>query len=152
MAANSPGRATTRARSVARKLALQALYQMQLNAQPWQDLHQQFLASEDMERADPGYFRELVERISAQREELEATIATSIDRPLKDLDPIERAILLIGVYELGARPDVPYRVVINEGVALARRFGASGGHKFVNAVLDRMASRLRPVERSEPPA
>lgn len=152
MAANSQRRATTRARSVARKLALQALYQLQLNAQPWQDLHQQFLASEDMERADPEYFRELVEHISEGREELEAAIAPGIDRPLKDLDPVERAILLIGVYELTSRPDVPYRVVINEGVGLARRFGASGGHKFVNAVLDRMAAKLRKLERSEPPA
>ncbi|HSD54524.1 MAG TPA: transcription antitermination protein NusB, partial [Burkholderiales bacterium] len=71
-----------------------------------------------------------------------------IDRPLPQLDPVERAVLWIGVYELGRRPDVPYRVVINEGVELAKRFGATDGHKFVNAVLDRAARSLRPAERA----
>ena len=150
MAANSHARAATRARSVARKLALQALYQWQLNAQPWQELHQQFGASEDMERADREYFRELLERVVAGRDALDAEIAPSVDRPLATLDPVEHAVLLIGAYELQSRPDVPFRVVINEGVELARRFGATDGHKFVNAVLDRMAARLRPEERSSP--
>lgn len=148
----SPARAASRARSVARKLALQALYEMQLNAQPWQDLHQQYLASEDMARADAGYFRELVQKVSDARADLDAELAALIDRPLKDLDPIEHAILLIGAYELKSRPDVPYRVVINEGVELARRFGATDGHKFVNAVLDRAASRLREAERTAGPS
>jgi N utilization substance protein B len=146
MAVKSQGRAGTRARSVARKLALQALYQWQLNAQPWQDLHGQFVSSEDMENADGDYFRELIERICAERGELDALLAPGVDRPIAGLDPIEHAVLLIGAYELRSRPDVPYRVVINEGVALARRFGATEGHKFVNAVLDRLAARLRPEE------
>jgi N utilization substance protein B len=148
MEASPKGRAGPRARSVSRKLAMQALYQWQINSQPWQDLHQQYLDSEDMERADHEYFRDLVEHISAQRDELDAAIAPSIDRPVKDLDPVEHAILLLGAYELKARPDVPYRVVINEGVELARKFGGTGGHKFVNAVLDRMAGQLRASERA----
>jgi len=149
MEASPKGRAGPRARSVSRKLAMQALYQWQINSQPWQDLHQQYLESEDMERADLEYFRELVERISAERDELDAAIAPSVDRPVKDLDPVEHAILLLGAYELKARPDVPFRVVINEGVELARRFGGTGGHKFVNAVLDRLAGQLRAPERTQ---
>ena len=138
---------STRARSVARRLAMQAIYQAQLNAQPWQDLHQQFLTNEDMPRADGEYFRELVEQVCAARERLDADLAALLDRPPKDLDPVEHAILLIGLYELEARSDVPFRVVINEGVGLARKFGATDGHKYVNAVLDRAAARLRVGER-----
>jgi N utilization substance protein B len=70
-----------------------------------------------------------------------------IDRPVAQLDPVERAVLLIGLHELEQRLDVPYRVVINEGVELAKRFGATEGHKFVNAVLDRAARRLRAAEQ-----
>lgn len=148
MSSPPPARAASRARSVARKLAVQALYEWQLNAQPWQDLHQQYLAREDMARADASYFRDLIENVCNARADIDAELATLVDRPLKDLDPIEHAILLIGTYELKTRPDVPYRVVINEGVELARRFGATDGHKFVNAVLDRAASRLRGSERA----
>jgi transcription antitermination protein NusB len=133
-------------RSVARKLALQALYRWQLNAAPWQDLVQEFAAAQDMPRADAAYFRCLVEGVWRSHEELQAHLAAYADRPPALLDPIERAVLLIGLYELTACPDVPYRVAINEAVALARRFGATDGHKFVNAVLDRAARELRPGE------
>jgi N utilization substance protein B len=121
---------------------------LQFNAQPWQDLHQHYLAQEDTARADAEYFRELVEKVSDARSDLDAELAGLLDRPLSNLDPIEHAILLIGAYELKSRPDVPYRVIINEGVELARRFGATDGHKFVNAVLDRAAARLRSAERA----
>ncbi len=127
---------------------MQALYELQFNAQPWQDLHQHYLAQVDTARADTEYFRELVEKVSVARADLDAELAGLLDRPLSNLDPIEHAILLIGAYELKSRPDVPYRVVINEGVELARRFGATDGYKFVNAVLDRAATRLRAGERS----
>jgi transcription antitermination protein NusB len=133
-------------RSVARKLALQALYRWQLNACPWQDLVQEFGEAEDMPRADAEYFRTLVEGVWRASDELDARLASFADREPRRLDPIERAALLIGLYELTARPDVPYRVVINEAVTLARRFGATDGHKFVNAVLDRAARELRPDE------
>ena len=133
-------------RSVARKLALQALYRWQLNACPWQDLVQEFGDAEDMPRADAEYFRALVEGVWRASEELDARLATLADREPRLLDPIERAVLLIGLYELTARPEVPYRVAINEAVTLAKRFGATDGHKFVNAVLDRAARELRPHE------
>jgi N utilization substance protein B len=139
-------RAFSGTRSVARKLALQALYRWQLNDSPWQDLVQEFGEAEDMTRADADYFRTLVEGVWRGREELDARLATFSDRAPGLLDPVERAVLLIALYELTARPEVPYRVVINEAVGLAKRFGATDGFKFVNAVLDRAARVLRPNE------
>jgi N utilization substance protein B len=131
---------------VARKLALQALYRWQLNECPWQDLIQEFGDAEDMPRADREYFRELVEGVWRTREALDAKLSEWLDRAPALLDPIEHAVLLIGVYELRDRQDVPYRVAINEAVTLAKRFGATDGHKYVNAVLDRAARTLRPHE------
>ena len=146
----SPGAAALRAysgtRSVARKLALQALYRWQLNAAPWQDLVQEFGDAEDMARADRDYFRTLVEGVWHARADLDERLAGLGDRAPHLLDPIEHAILLLGLYELSAQPEVPYRVAINEAVGLAKRFGATDGHKFVNAVLDRAARELRPHE------
>jgi N utilization substance protein B len=142
----SAARGHSGTRSVARKLALQALYRWQLNAAPWQDLVQEFAAAEDMPRADAGYFRALVEGVWRSHAQLEAHLAAFADRAPALLDPIEHAVLLIGLYELTACADVPYRVAINEAVALARRFGATDGYKFVNAVLDRAAHELRPGE------
>ena len=139
-------RAFSGTRSVARKLALQALYRWQLNESPWQDLVQEFGEAEDMTRADADYFRTLVEGVWRGREELDARLATFTDREPRRLDPVERAVLLIALYELTARPEVPYRVAINEAVVLAKRFGATDGFKFVNAVLDRAARVLRPNE------
>jgi transcription antitermination protein NusB len=133
-------------RSVARKLAMQALYRWQLNECPWQDLVQEFRDAEDMPRADGEYFRELVEGVWRAREALDADLSSWADRGPALLDPIEHAILLIGVYELRHRQDVPYRVAISEAVTLAKRFGATDGHKYVNAVLDRAARTLRPDE------
>jgi N utilization substance protein B len=133
-------------RSVARKLALQALYRWQLNEGPWQDLILEFGDAEDMPRADKQYFRELVEGVWGARQDLDTRLAGMMDRPPEQLDPVEHAALLISLYELTSKPDVPYRVSINEAVGLTKRFGATDGHKFVNAVLDRAAKVLRPEE------
>ena len=147
-ASSSPpgARSYSGTRSVARKLALQALYRWQLNAAPWQDLVQEFGEAQDMSRADADYFRTLVEGVWRGREELDARLATFADREPRLLDPVERAALLIALYELTARPEVPYRVAITEAVTLTKRFGATDGFKFVNAVLDRAARALRPHE------
>jgi len=133
-------------RSGARKLALQALYRWQLNEGPWQDLVQEFGEAEDMPKADRQYFRELVEGVWGAKQDLDTRLAEMMDRSLELLDPVEHAALLIGMYELTSRPEVPYRVSINEAVGLTKRFGATDGHKFVNAVLDRAARALRPHE------
>ncbi|HEY4213829.1 MAG TPA: transcription antitermination factor NusB [Steroidobacteraceae bacterium] len=146
MSTSNPNHHFAATRSVARKLAMQALYQWQLNACPWQDLIQEFREAEDMPKADPEYFRAIVEGVWRSHTDLDSQLAGMMDRKPELLDPIEHAVLLIGLYELGSRPEVPFRVAINEAVSLAKRFGATDGHKFVNAVLDRAARALRPNE------
>jgi transcription antitermination protein NusB len=133
-------------RSVARKLALQALYRWQLNDAPWQDLILEFGDAEDMAKADREYFRELVEGVWRCRQNLDSQLSSWMDRAPERLDPIEHAVLLIGIFELTSKPEIPYRVVINEAISLSKRFGATDGHKFVNAVLDRAARQVRPHE------
>jgi transcription antitermination protein NusB len=133
-------------RAVARKLAMQALYRWQVNSAPWQDVVNEFAADEDMHKADRGYFNQLITDICDGSEALDTALATWMDRKPKDLDPVERAVLWVGAHELRSAPDVPYRVVINEAVGLAKRFGATDSHKFVNAVLDAAARELRPLE------
>jgi transcription antitermination protein NusB len=147
---NAPTRRISRGsagRSIARKLALQALYSWQLNPLPWQDLLQQFGSGEEAVGADVSYLRELLEAICGDEGKLDAQLAEWAQLPGRQLDPVEKAALLIGVHELGAHPEVPFRVAISEAVSLTRRFGATDGHKFVNAVLDRAARSLRPDER-----
>jgi transcription antitermination protein NusB len=133
-------------RAVARKLAMQALYRWQINAAPWQDVLNEFAADEEMRKADRGYFNQMVTDICTHSEELDAAMAAWMDRKPKELDPVERAVLWVGTHELRSAPDVPYRVAINEAVGLAKRFGATDSHKFVNAVLDTAAKALRPHE------
>jgi N utilization substance protein B len=137
----------TRARSIARKLAMQALYQWQLTQQSAAEIRKQFLESEESAGVDREHFEELLSRTIAQHDELEGALAPFLDRPLDQLDPVETAILLIGTYELRGRVDIPYRVVINEAVDLCKRFGATDAHKYINAVLDRAARELRAAER-----
>jgi N utilization substance protein B len=134
-------------RAVARKLAMQALYRWQINTAHWQDVINEFAAEEDMRKADRGYFNKLVTDICTGSEGLDVALATWMDRKPAELDPVERAVLWVGAHELRSAPDVPWRVVINEAVGLAKRFGATDSHKFVNAVLDAAARELRPLER-----
>jgi transcription antitermination protein NusB len=141
-------RHATRARSMARKLVMQALYQWQMTAHEANDLSKQFIESEEFGAADRDYFNELLRGCIKGKEQIDAAIAPFIDRPLEQLDPVETAILMIGMYELRSRIDVPYRVVINEAVDLAKRFGATDAHKYVNAVLDRAAKDIRSAERT----
>jgi N utilization substance protein B len=142
-----PTRRGTRARSVARKLAMQGLYQWQLNRQPVQDIINQFLESEDIGGADREYLMELLTGTTREQQQINEAIAPFVDRPLDQLDPVETAILMIGMFELRNRIDIPYRVVINEAVDLCKRFGATDAHKYVNAVLDRAAREIRQAER-----
>jgi transcription antitermination protein NusB len=136
-------------RSVARKLALQGLYRWQLNPCPWQDLLGDFDLTEDAPKADREYFRGLVEPICTDIGQLDTWLTAWCDRPAAELDPIEHAVLLIGLQELRTQLEVPFRVVISEAVGLTRRFGATDGHKFVNAVLDRAARELRVHETAD---
>jgi len=125
---------------------MQALYQWQIGAQAATEIEAQFASGEELDGADKEYFGELLRECVARHPDLDALIVPHIDRPVEQLDPVEHAILLVGIYELSARLDVPYRVVINEGVELSKRFGATDGHKYVNAVLDKAARALRTAE------
>jgi len=139
---------SSRARSLARRLAMQALYQWQLTGQGSAELLNQFAADEGYAEVDAEYFVALLRGVIDAAEALDRTLSELIDRPVAQLDPIEHAVLLIGVFELGHRLDTPFRVVINECVELAKKFGATDGHKFVNAVLDRAARNLRAAEHA----
>jgi N utilization substance protein B len=134
------------ARSVARRLGVQALYRLQINDGPWQDAIAEFGTEPDMAKAERGYFGELVQGAWTAREALDARLAAWLDRKPAELDPVEHAALLVATWELTSRPDVPWRVVVSEAVTIVRRFGATDGHKYVNAVLDRAARALRPDE------
>jgi N utilization substance protein B len=136
-----------RARSLSRRLAMQALYQWQMTGQTFAELRHQFATEEEYDDVDPDYFVELLQGVLEKSTELDATLGELIDRPVAQLDPVEHAVLMLGLHELQHRLDVPYRVVINEGVELAKKFGATEGHKFINAVLDRAARSLRETEQ-----
>jgi N utilization substance protein B len=135
-----------RARSLSRRLALQALYQLQINPRSWQDTHRQFADDPEAERVDRDYFKELIEAIAPSSEALDAQLTKFGEIAPAELDPIEHAALWLGLHELAAHPELPYRVVLSEAVELTKRFGATDGHKYVNAVLDRAARELRPLE------
>ena len=138
--------ASTGARTRARELLLQALYQQQIAGHECNELLGQFREQKAYERVDQAFFDDALAAICTSRDALETTIDQLIDRPLEQLDPVELGILLIGVHELETRIDVPFRVVINEGVNLAKRFGAVDGHKYINACLDLAAQSLRSSE------
>jgi transcription antitermination protein NusB len=135
-----------RARSHARRLVVQALYQLQVNPVSWQDAFAEIGSGADAERADADYFKVLLRDIADGREALDQRLTQWCEIPLPDLDPVEHATLWVGVHELQFCLDLPYRVVLAEAVELAKRFGATDGHKFVNGVLDRAAQELRAAE------
>lgn len=132
------------ARSRARELIVQSLYQRQITGHDVVELLRQFHDRPDYERVDQSYYDEVLKAICENTESIEKDIDEIADRPLSQLDPVERGVLLLGFYELQSRPDVPYKVVINESVNLAKQFGAVDGHKYINALLDRAAATLRP--------
>lgn len=139
-------RQINRARHAARRLAVQALYQWQIAGDHPKDVLAQFREERPLGDADMDYFRELLLGVPEHVETIDTAVAPYLDRPLDRVDPVERAILRLAVYEMMQRLDVPYRVVINEAVDLAKVFGAEQGHRFVNGVLDKAVRQLRAVE------
>ncbi len=135
-------------RGRARVLTVQALYQMQITGHDLAELRSQFKSRPEYERVDQDYFNDALTTICENQEEIENEIAEFADRPVEQLDPVERGILLLGIYEFQSVADVPYRVVINEAVNLAKRMGAEDGYKYINALLDRASKKLRPAERA----
>lgn len=130
----------------ARRRALQALYQWQLNDDSAASIIKQFLEEQNFDDVDAEYFQGLVRDVIADGAALDAKLGPHIERIDSSLDQMERVILRIGAVELLKHPEIPYRVVIDEAVELAHRFGAEQGHSFVNGVLDRLARELRPLE------
>ena len=133
-------------RSQARHHAVQALYQWQMTGQNISDIDNQFLAEQDLNSFEVPYFKDLLHGVPAHLTELDEQLRPCLDRAIDSVDPVERAILRLGAFELAHHPEVPYRVVINEAVDLAKVFGAEQGHKYVNGVLDKLARTVRPAE------
>ncbi|EOQ77469.1 transcription antitermination protein NusB [Pseudomonas aeruginosa VRFPA02] len=144
--AAKPPKGKTAARRKARSLAVQALYSWQIAGQPLHEIEAQFRTDNDFSEVDGAYFHEILHGVPRQKSELDSTFEPCLERPLAEIDPVELAILRLSTYELRNRIDVPYKVVINEGIELAKTFGATDGHKFVNGVLDKLAPRLRAAE------
>jgi N utilization substance protein B len=134
------------ARRRSREFALQALYAWQLSGASFKDLLAQVSETRGFDKADDDYFRMLVAGTTEEAGALRAALEPQLDRPWPELSPVERGILLLAAYELKFCPEVPYRVVINEAVEIAKVFGGTDGHKYVNGVLDRAAKALRPEE------
>jgi N utilization substance protein B len=133
-------------RRIAREFALQGLYGWLVGGTDIALIAANLREDEHFKRADEDYFRTLLHGVPKEEAALNARLAPLLDRPVAELSPIERGILLIGAYELLHCPDVPWRVAINEGVELAKKFGGTDGHKYVNGVLDKLAQDVRAVE------
>ena len=134
------------ARHKARELALQGLYQWLLAKEHADEIRAHLAEFKGYDKADQRYLDLLLEGVIADAAELEAAFTPLLDRPVEELSPVERGVMLIGAYELAHVSDVPYKVVINEAVELAKSYGGTDGHKYVNGVLDKLAAKLRPAE------
>jgi N utilization substance protein B len=132
----------------ARELALQGIYQWRITSGDEATIEKQIHAEKNLGRYDKELFSKLLRGALSQHAELEALIAPHLDRPLDELSPVEFAVLLLGTFELSGHLEVPYKVIINEAVELAKTFGGTDGHKFVNGVLDKLAPQLRALEFS----
>ena len=135
------------ARSRSRRRALQALYAWQMSGSAMTAVITQFQHEQDMDVADLEYFEDLLRGVEHNVAALDAALRPHLDREVEQVDPIERAVLRLAAYELKFRPDVPYRVVLNEAIEVTKRFGADHGHTYVNGVLDKLAGDLRAVEK-----
>lgn len=136
----------SQAKSNARKCAVQALYQWQMTGKNLNSIEMDFLEEERLKGAQKSYFKEIFHGVPKQLDVIDAALAEFVDRDVEKIDPVERAVLRLGVYELINHLDTPYRVVINEGVNLAKEFGADGSHKYINGILDKVAQKQRSVE------
>ena len=136
----------TGSRSLSREFALQALYAQHLSGQDEVDVAAHVRENEGFSKANAAYFETLFHAVLKEAADLEIKLAPHLDRSVAELSPIERGILLIGAHEIVNCPDVPYRVAINEAVELAKKYGGTDGHKYVNGVLDKLAMLMRPDE------
>jgi N utilization substance protein B len=131
-------------RRKARELAVQAVYSWQLSQNSVTDIESNFLVDNSSRRFDIEYFQQLFRGVTSKVSQLDEAISPHVDRPIDDIDHIEKSILRVAIYELNDCTDVPYRVVINEAIELAKTFAADDSHKFVNGVLDKAVKLIRP--------
>jgi len=136
----------SRKKSQARHHAVQAIYQWQMTGQDIADIREQFLSEQDVKGFDVNYFDRLLTGVPTHLGELDEALGPCLDRSIESVDPVERAILRLGAFELLHLPELPYRVVINEAVERAKVFGAEQGHRYVNGVLDKLARSVRKAE------
>lgn len=136
------------AKTNARKCAVQALYQWQMSGDSLIRIETYFLEENMLKGAQKSYFTELFHGVPQQLDVIDTALSEFVDRPVDKIDPVERAILRIGTYELINRLDTPYKVIINEGVNLAKFFGAEGSHKYINGILDKVSQKQRSIEVS----
>ncbi|QWF70360.1 transcription antitermination factor NusB [Methylomonas paludis] len=136
----------SQAKTNARKCAVQALYQWQMSGESLSRIEIYFQEEDHLKGAQKNYFNEIFHGVPAQLDVIDAALAEFVDRPVEKIDPVERAILRVGVYELINRLETPYKVIINEGVNLAKFFGAEGSHKYINGILDKVSQKQRAVE------
>ena len=134
------------ARHRARECVLQGLYEAQLSGNAAEAIRASVVADASFANADRAYFDELWSGVNAERDALIRLIEARIDRPLAQLSPIERSVLVIGAWELEHRSEIPFRVIIDESIELAKSYGGTDGYKFVNGVLDKLAPVLRAAE------
>ncbi len=134
------------AKTNARKCAVQALYQWQMTGESLARIEMNFMEEELLKGAQKNYFTEIFYGVPKQLNAIDEVLSEFVDRPVEKIDPVERAVLRIGVYELTNRLETPYKVIINEAVNLAKCFGADGSHKYVNGVLDKVGKVKRAVE------
>lgn len=132
-----------------RELALQGLYQWLINRVSADEVLAQLAEHDEFEKADTAYLGVLVRGVTDNADALRACLEPHLDRPIAQLSPVEHALLLLAATELSAQVETPYRVVINEAVELAKRYGGTDGHKYVNGVLDKLAVQLRPREAAD---
>jgi N utilization substance protein B len=130
----------------ARKCAVQALYQWQMSGESLTRIETYFLEEQYLKGAQKSYFTELFHGVPKDLTQIDEALAEYVDRPVDKIDPVERAILRIGAYELMHRLETPYKVIINEGVNLAKDFGAEGSHKYINGILDKVSQKHRAAE------
>jgi N utilization substance protein B len=133
-------------RRKARELAVQAVYSWQISQNSVNDVEVNFIADNSKRRFDIEYFQQLLRGVTSSVSELDLAISPHVDRPLDDIDHVEKAILRVAVFELSDCQDVPYRVVINEAIELAKIFAADDSHKFINGVLDKAVKLIRPQD------
>jgi transcription antitermination protein NusB len=134
------------ARRRSRELATQGLYQWLLSGAPAGEIDAQLRGAQGFDKADLDHLNALLHGVIREADDLSANIAPCLDRPIEQLSPVERSVLLVAAYEFKHHVDIPYRVVINEAVELAKTFGGSDGYKYVNGVLDKLAVQLREAE------